>query len=419
MSFQSRTVLLLAVLILLLCVCPVQAQFGSGPEFNNPYALTIEQDGHLVVTDITANGFGGKVVRIDPMTGNRTIVSDESTGTGPNMSFLSALAVEDDGMLIALARNGVFRIDPVSGDREVVSDENIGSGPLFNTVNTLAVEPDGQFIVVDVESNGKGARLLRIDPASGDRTVISSDSVGTGPMLYSPFDIKVEADGQLVVVDINLKAIVRIDPVNGDREVVSDNNMGHGYVFPNPLGIAIEENGNYFVTDNGQNAVLRVNSETGVPETISSNTTGTGPQLALAGGIVVGADGFLVVTDSELKALVRIDPQTGARSILSAEGIGTGTETDVEIPFTLHLSAIYPNPFSHTMTIHYVMAVSQHVSIEVFAVTGARVAVLADGIKPVGTHQVDWHAASLPVGTYFVRAVAGGQLQSKQVVRLP
>ena len=45
--------------------------------------------------------------------------------------------------------------------------------------------------------------------------------VGSGPPFFSPTDLAVEASGALVVVDTWLGAVVRVDPVSGDRTVVS------------------------------------------------------------------------------------------------------------------------------------------------------------------------------------------------------
>ena len=44
---------------------------------------------------------------------------------------------------------------------------------------------------------------------------------GTGPALSVPLDIAVEASGDLVVTDGVLDAVLRVDPVTGDRVLVS------------------------------------------------------------------------------------------------------------------------------------------------------------------------------------------------------
>ncbi len=55
-----------------------------------------------------------------------------------------------------------------------------------------------------------------------------SESIGSGPGFLSPFGIAVEADGSLVVVDSGLEAVVRVDQVSGDRTIISDDSTGSG-----------------------------------------------------------------------------------------------------------------------------------------------------------------------------------------------
>jgi len=52
--------------------------------------------------------------------------------------------------------------------------------------------------------------------------------IGSGPGFVSPRGIAVEADGSLVVVDFGLEAVVRVDPVSGDRTIISDASIGSG-----------------------------------------------------------------------------------------------------------------------------------------------------------------------------------------------
>ena len=55
-----------------------------------------------------------------------------------------------------------------------------------------------------------------------------SESTGSGPGFVTPLGIAVEADGSLVVVDTSLEAVVRVDPVSGDRTILSDASIGSG-----------------------------------------------------------------------------------------------------------------------------------------------------------------------------------------------
>ena len=56
-------------------------QIGTGPAIFSPSGMAVEDTGDLVVVD---GSYGlNAVVRVDPVTGARTIVSDAVTGAGP------------------------------------------------------------------------------------------------------------------------------------------------------------------------------------------------------------------------------------------------------------------------------------------------------------------------------------------------
>lgn len=79
----------------------------------------------------------------------------------------------------------------------------------------------------------------------------NSNSIGNGPGFESPRGIAEEADGSLVVVDSDLDAVLRVDPTTGDRVIISDASIGSGQVFELPLSIAIEADGSLVVVDTG------------------------------------------------------------------------------------------------------------------------------------------------------------------------
>jgi hypothetical protein len=83
----------------------------------------------------------------------------------------------------------------------------------------LAREPGGTLVALTINNVSQGT-LMRVDPASGDRVIVSDEMVGSGPVMTWPTDIAVEADGMLVVSDYDV-GVFRIDPVSGDRTVVS------------------------------------------------------------------------------------------------------------------------------------------------------------------------------------------------------
>ena len=246
------------------------------------------------------------------------------------------IAVEADGSLVVVdsGLDAVVRVDPTTGDRTIISmiidpddpdDMGMGMGPVWELPRGIAVEENGSLVVVDSVLD----TVVRVDPETGDRTIISDNEMGIVPAFVNPSGIAVEENGSLVVVDYGLDAVVRVHPETGDRTIISNRRMGMGSGpdFLNPFGIAVEENGSLVVVDTSLKAVVRVHPTTGDREIISKridtvtkidmNMVGSGPAFQSPSGIAVEPDGSLVVVDSGLDAVVRVDPETGDRTIIS------------------------------------------------------------------------------------------------------
>src|SRR5262249_52544015 len=144
---------------------------------------------------------------------------------------------------------------------------------------SIVTLPDGNFLVSDTDSSHSA--LTRINAATGNRTDVSSGSIGTGPW--------------------------------GDVETV----------LLTPAGDTIIVAGGF---------VARVNLATGNRTLISGLGTGSGPTYAFsgAGGAVLYRSGRLAIgtydspLDNDQPAVYDVDLATGARSILSGAGHGGG-----------------------------------------------------------------------------------------------
>mgnify|MGYP006283367281 CR=1 FL=1 len=100
--------------------------------------------------------------------------------------------------------------------------------------------------------------------------------------------------------------------------------------------------------------------------------------------------------------------------------------TDVPDPgFTSHglLLGNEPNPFQSGTAIRYQLAGESKVTLEVFDLSGRRVAVLQDGVQSAGMHLAHWDGAldsgeHAPAGVYFYQLRAGENVQGKRMLRL-
>ena len=95
----------------------------------------------------------------------------------------------------------------------------------------------------------------------------------------------------------------------------------------------------------------------------------------------------------------------------------TVSHTEPDLPSTVALEAPHPNPFYGTVDLALTLDRPVSVGLEVFDVTGRRVARLHDGLLPAGRHLFTWQADAWPSGVYFVR-VQSASLQHTQAVLL-
>ena len=83
-----------------------------------------------------------------------------------------------------------------------------------------------------VPTIGLRVPLLLLGPAVTAALLLTTlvpylaQGTGAGPTFTSPVGIAVEASGDLVVLDFGLDAVLRVDPVTGDRTIVSDAGTG-------------------------------------------------------------------------------------------------------------------------------------------------------------------------------------------------
>jgi DNA-binding beta-propeller fold protein YncE len=195
---------------------------------------------------------------VDLETGDRTLVSGESRGEGPPLSpFMNQIAFDaENGRAIVVDSPGPFRpndgaiveIDLETGDRAIVSDPAIGTGPFFSGAVGVAVDAGRHRALVFAQS-GDGAEppfetwaLIAIDLRSGDRTIVSNPSKGTGRSLLGASGMTLDVAQRRALVTLpnnGYTALVAIDLETGDRSSITDpaTEFGVGYM---PRGLVLD-----------------------------------------------------------------------------------------------------------------------------------------------------------------------------------
>ncbi|MBC11609.1 MAG: hypothetical protein CMM85_01400 [Rhodothermaceae bacterium] len=92
-----------------------------------------------------------------------------------------------------------------------------------------------------------------------------------------------------------------------------------------------------------------------------------------------------------------------------------GVATEAGADAALRLLPAVPNPVSATTVIPFETAASGSVRLDVFDVTGRRIATLADGPRAAGRHEVRFDTSGLSSGIYLVRLQSGGESVVRQI----
>ncbi len=107
-----------------------------------------------------------------------------------------------------------------------------------------------------------------------------------------------------------------------------------------------------------------------------------------------------------------------------ARNIGGSSDWSQPIKFTTEvretkINPNYPNPFNSVTTLRYQLSGQEKVLIDVFDITGRRIAVVVNEEQAAGVYFVQMHSADFASGTYLIRFVAGNvtDIQKMAVIK--
>ena len=299
------------------------------------------------------------VIHVDPQTGVQTVISLINDPRAVTIDANGHLIVVDWGLPCDItpclpSDIEIVRIDPVTGTQSVIVafPYEYGQTPLYPS--DIAIDASGNLFMTASVS-----RILRIDSATGDVTVVTMY-----PTIFGPTSIAIDANGDLIVVHNDSLSVVRIDPVTGTKSEILEFEGGH------ISGIAIDPYGDLLLTviaprkklcfggsNDGnpcsnhfdcrpggscrivletESYILRVDPETGDQTVVSSE----GPSFL--SDIAVDANGDIFVLEYVTLSILRIDPETGARETVSQSGfppyntIAIVPNTKIEIELDIH-----------------------------------------------------------------------------------
>lgn len=193
----------------------------------------------------------------------------------------------------------ILRIDPVTGDRTTLSglDDDcstiVGGGDPFVEPNGFLLLDDGRLLVAD--GDGGIGRLMAVQPSSGNRMVLSGCSAAVGTNCAGP----VVGSGPLP------DAVVDLEPISGGAARVATRASFEAYCGAGESGGLL-----VFDLETGNRTVLSGRDD-------ACSLFGAGPHFKDLESMTLGADGMLLVSEDSDARIVEVDPQSGARRIVS------------------------------------------------------------------------------------------------------
>lgn len=182
---------------------------------------------------------------------------------------------------------------------------------------------------------------------------------------------------------------------------------------------ALNNGGDTIILKDGQGSTVdEVAWEGGASSGIPSGWGSSSNPSASTGSSIVRSDPF-VDTDAYsdwITASGNGNPHTQSDGAVSSKALPEGEELFTEeLPTEITLGN-YPNPFNPTTNIHFTLTESNNVRLTVYNMIGQEVAVLVNGFKNAGKHEVTFDAANLSTGVYIYRLDSGGQVKVQKML---
>jgi DNA-binding beta-propeller fold protein YncE len=284
--------------------------------------------GDILVANPNANDVGD-IVKVDPKTGQQTALSDDSSPGTDYFAGAYDLVLDRFGRLFVVdyTREGggdgqLIRVDPATGAQTVLSTAGAFVEPIG-----LALAPSGKLLVADDEAFADLAGgVIEINPTTGAQRVISSNALSSLDLFDDPYDIAVNRTGRILVADLS-GAVIGVTPA-GQQSLVSDNAKSPADLFNSPDGVIFDRGGkNAIAVDDDLPGLIGVDTATGAQSLISGDAS-PGPDLFedphravfdLGGKLIVADYDF----DNNKGGILRVDRATGAQALVSDSSTST------------------------------------------------------------------------------------------------
>jgi len=239
----------------------------------------------------------------DPVTAQDTIITKRQG----LQDALNVVYKKNVGLFAYDKTNGLIKIDPSTGNQTLVKAASnfTSSGPIGGPTGMI-INSDSKILVAD------GTRILEVDPITTNISILFS-----GGLISFPTGIALLKNGDLIITDAakilgGSSNLIRITP-QGIQSIVSTGNL-----MTLPLDLAIVNDNKIVISDAGSFAgatdnIYTIDLTTGVQTLLS-----TGGNISVPSGLDFWNNNVFVVNKEGSKQVIKIDVNTGVQSVVPA-----------------------------------------------------------------------------------------------------
>jgi sugar lactone lactonase YvrE len=250
---------------------------GTAASFNMPVGLGVDGSGNVYVADagnddIREISTGGVVITL---AGTGSTGSTNATGTSASFDNPTGVAVDASGnVYVADQNNQLIRkitsggvVSTFAGTVGVAGNANgTGTSASFNNPTGLAVDASGNVYVAD-QNNFEIRKITTsgvVSVLAGSGSSGSVNATGTSASFNHPYDVTVDAQGNVYVADGSNDDIREISPAGvvttlaGTGSAGATNATGLFASFDSPWALAVNSANQLFVADTDNNEIREV-----------------------------------------------------------------------------------------------------------------------------------------------------------------
>ena len=205
---------------------------GAASRFDCPYDVAVDDDCNVYVAEC----LNYRIRKVTPAGQVTTLAGSgdeghaDGLGTAASFSCLVAIAIDRAGTLYVCDHHRVRKITPegsvttLAGQEQSGRADGLGAAASFSSPRSLTVDAVGNLYVADTYSH-----LIRKVTPEGQVTTLAGsgtqghvNGIGTAASFHHPYDLALDASGNLLVADAANHRIRRIEAVASPPQPPAD-----------------------------------------------------------------------------------------------------------------------------------------------------------------------------------------------------